>query len=349
LALNTNQDVEQNRPGKRGSHKKAASSKKKAEYDGEDDEVEGTPTKAKPTKGRGKKVETEANGDEEDENAEGSPAKAKATKGRAKKVKSEASGDGEGDDVLLRGGGPPLPARRVAQRGAEAEAVAEKLRTVPQKRKSSHKALIGDGNHDEELPEEKPAKKSAKKIKMETTPEGQTIEAENNGVDGRRSRVAKNVRGKKTNAEEGRIRWSSRTRIVSEEGKGLVKVEQLDDPRDMKKEARVKTQPETAAKPQARRGRPRKSVKVEGAEEDAGTMASAIAGPESKTPEAPEMEEERKPVARRSRPKNDVKVENADEEAGEIADVPAEAEQETAVVPDPENETKPKAKAARKK
>src|SRR5947209_7641511 len=120
------QDVEQNRPGKRGSHKKATSAKKKARNDenGDNDTAEGTPTKAKAAKRRGKEIKAEATGN-----------------------------DGGDDNLLLRSGGS-APKKRKRRAGSVADedaelhdetAAYEQTVRPPKQRKSGHLALMQAG------------------------------------------------------------------------------------------------------------------------------------------------------------------------------------------------------------
>jgi hypothetical protein len=315
------QDVEQNRPGKRGSHKKATSAKKKARNgeNGDDDMADGTPTKPKAAKGRGKKVRAEATGN-----------------------------DGGDDNVLLRSGGS-APKKRKRRAGSVADeddelhdeaAAYEQAVKAPKQRKSGHLALMQAGKGDEDTLEQKPAKKSrSKKIKAEETPKGQTIEPKNNGLDGRLSRVAKSATKMKADvlkSEDPDDLAEARTSNLPEESK---KAERLDGTTDFKTKSGVKADPDTATKPAARRGKARK-VKVEDAEEeDTATMAGA--------PTTPEPKEEPKSKGRKSKANKGTKVEHAEEEADvETADASENIGPQTA--PDPQ-ETKPKVKASRKK
>ena len=274
---------------------------------------------------------------------EGTPTKAKAAKGRSKKVKAEATGNDGGDDnALLRSGGS-APKKRKRSAGSVADeddelrdetAAYEQTARPPKQRKSGHLALMQAGKGDEDTLEEKPAKKSrSKKTKVEKeTPEAQTIELENNGVDGRPSRVAKNVREKKADVlMSGDLDNLAETKTSSspEESK---KTERLDDTTDSKTKFGVKVDPDTVTKPAARRGKARK-VKVEDAEEDA--------APEPK-------KEEPKSKGRKSKANKGTKVEHAEEEADvETADASENVGSQTA--PEPQEETKPKVKAGRKK
>jgi hypothetical protein len=317
------QDVEQNRPGKRGSHKKATSAKKKARNDenGDNDMTDGTPTKAK------------------------------AAKGRGKKVRAEATGNGGGDDnVPLRSGGS-APKKRKRRAGSVADegdelhdetaAYEQTVRPLKQ-RKSGHLALMQAGKGDEDTLEEKPAKKSrSKKIKAEETQEGQTIEPKINGLDGRPSRVARNAKKMKADVlkrEDLDDLAEAKTSNSPEEGKKALKTERLDDSTNSKMESGAKANSEAPTKPASRRGKARK-VKVEDAEEDAATMAGA--------PTAPEPKEEPKSKGRKSKANKGTKAERAEEETDvETADASENIGPQTP--PDPQK-TKPKVKAGRKK
>lgn len=348
-----------------GTHIKSKATKKRgkkvkteANDEDEDENTKEMPTKAKATNGRGRRTKTEANGGDEDANTEGMPTKAKSTKGRGKKTKTEANND-DGDNVLLRGGGTRLLERRVFLTGAEAEDFAQKVRPMPKKRKASHLAVEETDEKDEEVPEEKPTKKPAKKIKVENVPEGQTVKAENNSLDGRLRRIAKSARKGETSAlKKEFLDGLGEPEYSAEDSKEAVKLEQHDGAADLKIEVTVKTEPETITKTPASRdgGRPNKTVrkprngvKVEHAEKDAETVPDASAGPEPETEEAQEREKERELMTRRGKPKRGVKVEDEDEEVDGIVDVPTKREPEATSAPDTEIQTKPKAKAGRKR
>jgi hypothetical protein len=318
------QDVEQNRPGKRGSHKKATSAKKKARNDenGDSDMAEGTPTKAK------------------------------AANGRGKKVRAEATGNDDGDDNVLLRSGDSAPKKRKRRAGSVADednelhdetAASEQTVRPPEQRKSGHLALMQAGKGDEDTLEEKPIKKSrSKKVKAEETQEGQTIEPKNNGLDGRPSRVTKNAKKMKADvlkSEDLDDLVEAKTSNSPEEGKKALRTERLDDTTDPKTKSGVQADPKTATKPTTRRGKARK-VKVEDAEEeDAAAMAGA--------PTAPEPKEEPKSKGRKSKANKGTKAERAEEEADvETADASENVGPQTP--PDPQ-ETNPKVKAGRKK
>jgi hypothetical protein len=266
---------------------------------------------------------------------EGTPTKAKAAKGQSKKVKAEATGnDGSAPQKRKRRAGS------VADEDDELRnetAAYEQTVRPPKQRKSGHLALMQAGNGDECTLEEKPAKKSrSKKTKVEKeAPEAQTIEQEDNGVDGRPSRVAKNVRKKKADvlkSEDLDDQAETKTSNSPEESKKALKTERLDDTADSRTKFGVKVDPDTVTKPAARRGKAKK-VKVEDAEEDA--------APEPK-------KEEPKSKGRKSKADKGTKVEHAEEEADvETADASENVGSQTA--PEPQEETKPKVKAGRKK
>jgi hypothetical protein len=275
--------------------------------------------------------------------AEGTPTKAKAAKGRSKKVKAEATGNDGGDDnVLLRSGGS-APKKRKRRAGSVADedddetAAYEQAARPPKQPKSGHLALMQAGKGDEDTLEEKPAKKSrSKKTKVEKeTPEAQTIEGKNNGLDGRPSRVAQNVRKMKVDvlkSEDLDNLAETKPSNSPEESKKALKTERLDDTTDSKTKFGAKADPDTVTKPAARRGKAKK-VKVEDAGEDA----------------APEPEkEEPKSKGRKSKANKSTKVEHAEEEADvETADASENVGSQTA--PEPQEEAKPKVKAGRKK
>lgn len=221
------------------------------------------------------------------------------------------------------------------------------------KRKSGHLVLAELGNDDEEGTEEKLAKRSAKKVKLEPTPQGQNIEAGGNGLEGPSGRIAKSLRKKKTGAPKKRNSdVLDEQESPGEDGKETVKVEQLGGTADLNAKAGVKTEPETVTKPpqSSRRGKPSKALKVRDAEEDANTAADASAGSAPKLQEAPETEEDLEPATTGKRTKRgtDLKVEYQGEDVGATASTPAQPEQETAPEPEPEKE-KPKAKTGKKK
>jgi hypothetical protein len=320
------QDVEQNRPGKRGSHKKATSAKQKVRSDDNED----------------------------NDMAEGTPTKAKAAKGRSKKVEAEATGNDGGDgNVLLHSGGS-APKKRKRRAGSVADeddkphgetAAYEQTARPPKQRKSGHLALMQAGKGDEDTLGEKPAKKSrSKKIKVEKErPEAQTIELKNNGRDGRPSRVAKNARKKKADvlkSEDLDNLAETKTSNSPEESKKALKPERLDDTTDSKTKFGVKTDPDTVAKPVAKRGKAKK-VKVEDTEEDVTTMASASTALEPK-------KEEPKSKGRKSKPNKGTKVEHAEEEA-DVGTADASENVGSQTAPEPQEETKPKVKAGGKK
>ena len=258
------QDVEQNRPGKRGSHKKAKPAKKKAENDENEEEadVDGTPIKAKKARRRGKTVGNNENGEET--SAQGTPIKAKQTKGRGKKVKTETNGD---DDGLLPGSVPEPQKRKAPPYRSDDEEHEIYLPRRENLRKPSQLAHAGavEENGDAPTPKEKPAKKSrAKKVKVEDKTEGQMNEPKNQGGDVGKSRVARNTRKK-----DDELNMDGNDGL----GEEAPNVKQVDGTMDS-----------SVTKP-AKKGRPRK---VKG--EDAGEDARAVAGPAE--PDLKEEEEE---------------------------------------------------------
>jgi hypothetical protein len=282
---------------------------------------------------------------------EGTPTKAKAAKGRGKKVNAEATDGGGGDDNLLlrRGGSASKKRKRRAGSAADADdelqetAAYEQPVRLSKQRKSGHLALMQAEKRDEDGLTEKPAKKSrSKKIKGEETSEGRTIESKNNGLDGRPSRVAKNAKKKTADILKGEDLddlAEAKTSNLPEQSKKALKTGRLDDTTDSKTKSGVKADPDTATMPAARRGKARR-IKVEDAGEgDATTMASS--------PTAPEPKEESKVKGRNSKANKAAKVEHAEEEADEeTADASENVGPQTA--PDPQA-TKPKVKAGRKK
>lgn len=250
-------------------------------------------------------------------------------------MKSEGKEDDDDDGNLPRRGGGPAQNKRKADFVADDDNLVDEPTASqvkgknPKNRKSGHLALMELGNDDEAVPHEKPIKKPrAKKVKVEEKPESRAIEAKNDGMDKPPSRTAKNAREKTAEAlKVDDVGGLAEAGSSPEDVKKAVKIDQLDGMSDIKTEAGVKAGPETATRPQGKKRRSRKPVKVE---------------------EVPEVDEEPKPRARKGRAKT-VTLEEADEEAEDVVNVPVETEQETAPAPEPEEETKSKAKAGRKK
>jgi hypothetical protein len=261
------QDVEQNRSGKRGSHKKATPAKKKARNDenGDSDMAEGTPTKAK------------------------------AANGRGKKVRAEATGNDDGDDNVLLRSGDSAPKKRKRRAGSVADednelhdetAASEQTVRPPEQRKSGHLALMQAGKGDEDTLEEKPVKKSrSKKVKAEETQEGQTIEPKNNGLDGRQA-------DPKTATKPTTRRGKARKVKVEDAGEG-----------DAAAMAGAPTAPEPKEEPKSkgRKSKANKGTKAERAEEEADVETADAS--ENVGPQTPPDPQETNPKAKAGRKK----------------------------------------------
>ena len=155
-------------------------------------------------------------------------------------------------------------------------------------RKSGHLALVEAGKEDE-APEEKPTKKSrGKKIKVEERAEGQVTEPKNNGLDGRTSRVARNARRKK--ADHLKLEEKEAGSTLDEQA---AQAEQVDGPAEVKVQAEPKE-----TKPTPRKGRAKKSVKVEDAHQE-----EQADNPAEEGEIAADVEDETKPKAKTGRKK----------------------------------------------
>ena len=142
------------------------------------------------------------------------------------------------------------------------------------------------------IPQQKPARKSrGKKVKVEDTPEAQMIEPKSNGLDGRMSRVARNAR--KMRADHLKLEHDAEAKPDEQ----ALKAGRVDGTAD----STVKAEPGRVTKPAAKKGRPRKGVKIEDADHEAEAEAADVpVEPESEP--APESEEETpKPKAGRKK------------------------------------------------
>jgi hypothetical protein len=333
-----------------------------ANDDAEGGNAEGTPTKPKALKGRGRKAKAEVQG--EDTNAGGTFTTAKATKERAKKSKAQAK-DNEGKHLLFGGFGRPECSGcwSVSNNTHLSDYIAEDDELEPQadahqtrkshqkKRKSSHLLPIEPSSDDVEESKGMPATRPPKKIKIESTPDGQDMKAKGNEAEAPSGRIAKSGRQRKTGAHRKQNSdVLDEPEAAGEDGKEAVKVEQMDGTTDSNAKAGVKTKPETMTKPPpriSRRDKSSKTLKGLHAAEDANTTHDAYAASAAKLQEAPEREEDGEP-ATRANPETALKVEYQGEDVGGMAGRrPAEAEPKPAAAPGQEQD-KPKAKAGKK-